>query len=919
LGYGDGDEATTIASGKSKEKFVTSYFRHAFELPDGASFDAARLNAKIDDGAVFYLNGQEAGRLFMPSGEVSYDTFAGNTSSEDDFHALPFDSALLKPGKNLLAVEVHQRSRSSSDVSFDLELLVSPSPRQEPSNAVDDIAPAETYAGEILKLTDQHDGFCLVVGGSDKRLIEELAELSHLQVIVIEENVDVANELRRKLQHSEVLGRRVAVLNADAKTMLLPPYLCNLIVASPTTALDPSGLTNLYQTLRPYGGVIAFHSTVDEHEKIVKSSQAVSLPNAVWSRVDELTMLQREGALPNSAPWTHHGAAVQNTMMSHDLRVKAPLGLLWFGGPSHEGILPRHGHGPTPQVVGGRLFIEGRDFLRAVDVYTGRLLWQRELPGVGMYYDNTGHHPGANAIGSNYVSLDDGVYVAYGRECLRLDPATGETLSTFTLPKVDGEKETPFFGYIGVYDDVLIAGSSPTVPWTKSHGVDAGELQSRFAEGSARLVALDRNSGQPLWQRTANYNFRHNAICAGGGRVYCIDRLTDARMALLKRRGVTPSGEPTLYAMDAITGKVVWQDSDDIFGTWLTYSDKHDILVQATASFRDRAKDEPDSGMAAHEGKSGKRLWRSDAGYGGPVLLTGETIITQGTAFKLHTGEHATRDDPITGQATRWTFSRNYGCNSAIGCPNLLTFRSAAAGFFDLESDGGTGNLGGFRSSCTSNLVPADGVLNAPDYTRTCSCSYQLQCSLALVHMPSAEMWTFQPDAWNGDRVKRLGINFGAPGDRRAEDGTLWIDYPSVGGRSPDVPIQIEGDDLQYSRRHASGVGDHKLAWVAASGVTGARKVVIKIAIDDEKPRDYMVRLVWSDEEDVKSLSSLEIVMQGKRMARNLNGEGSDDRNHAVVVETFSNVPIGKELEITIAPSDEKNTARLCGIELVQR
>ena len=125
---------------------------------------------------------------------------------------------------------------------------------------------------------------------------------------------------------------------------------------------------------------------------------------------------------------------------------------------------------------------------------------------------------------------------------------------------------------------------------------------------------------------------------------------------------------------------------------------------------------------------------------------------------------------------------------------NLLTFRSAAAGYFDLANDGGTGNWGGFRSSCTANLVAADGVLNAPDYTRTCTCSYQNQCSLALVPMPDVETWTFNPIPSSGQRVRRLGINFGAPGDRKADDGTLWLDFPSVGGPSPDVPLTITGD-----------------------------------------------------------------------------------------------------------------------------
>ena len=97
-------------------------------------------------------------------------------------------------------------------------------------------------------------------------------------------------------------------------------------------------------------------------------------------------------------------------------------------------MLPRHGHGPQPQVLDGRLFIEGVDMMRALDVYTGRLLWETKLPGVGRAYDNLLHQPGANAGGSNYVSTPDGIYVAYGKSVVRLDPATGRQLAEFRLP-----------------------------------------------------------------------------------------------------------------------------------------------------------------------------------------------------------------------------------------------------------------------------------------------------------------------------------------------------------------------------------------------------------------------------------------------------------------------------------------------------
>ena len=70
-----------------------------------------------------------------------------------------------------------------------------------------------------------------------------------------------------------------------------------------------------------------------------------------------------------------------------------------------------------------------------------------------------------------------------------------------------------------------------------------------------------------------------------------------------------------------------------------------------------------------------------------------------------------------------------------------MTFRSGAAGYYDLLGESGTGNLGGFKSGCTSNLVVADGVLNAPT-TPHLQLRYQNQTSLALVHMPDIDMWT---------------------------------------------------------------------------------------------------------------------------------------------------------------------------------
>src|SRR5262249_39575691 len=140
--------------------------------------------------------------------------------------------------------------------------------------------------------------------------------------------------------------------------------------------------------------------------------------------------------------------------------VKAPLGVLWWGGPSHDGILPRHGHGPQPQVIEGRLIIEGVDMLRALDLYTGPLLWQTTLPGVGKAVDSTRHQPGANASRSKFVSTPDGIYVIRQNACLHLDLATGKVLDEMRLPVPPNETEPPRWGYLNVHGDYLVGGAN---------------------------------------------------------------------------------------------------------------------------------------------------------------------------------------------------------------------------------------------------------------------------------------------------------------------------------------------------------------------------------------------------------------------------------------------------------------------------
>ncbi len=59
-----------------------------------------------------------------------------------------------------------------------------------------------------------------------------------------------------------------------------------------------------------------------------------------------------------------------------------------------------------------------------------------------------------------------------------------------------------------------------------------------------------------------------------------------------------------LLVLDLATGKELWSSTREIFGTWLSYSIEHDVLVEAGRTARDTLSDEA-RGMRAYAAKNG--------------------------------------------------------------------------------------------------------------------------------------------------------------------------------------------------------------------------------------------------------------------------------------------------------------------------
>lgn len=867
-------------------------------------------------------------------------------------------------------------------------------PRRSPANVEPggggDPAAVDT-ARRLLDLTGAHDGYAVALDVRTGDLVEDLVKRSGLSVLAFAAPSASLTALRRRFDADGVYGRRLTLLPGEVTSRPLSPYFAGLVVTENPDLLraphPPIFWRRVFRLLRPYGGVACLPLPPGTETRVVKEIGRAALAGALVQTRAGFVFLRRPGRLPGAGSWTHQYGDAGNTVCSRDELVRSPLALLWFGGPHNVDVLPRHGHGPAQQIIGGRLFIEGIKVFSARDVYTGRVLWRKHVPDLdtfGMYYDKTykpdpydrsynqNHIPGANQYGANFTSAEDAVYLLRGPLCLVLDPATGKTKKKFRLPQLP-DVGRPNWGYASTYGDLLLVAAAPILV-TGRGARSRIEVNARFGRGSKYLFVLNRHTGEVLWQREAVYNFRHNAIAAGGGKVFVIDRLSPMRLQALKRRGTAPAGTPRLLALDARTGNEVWTTAERVFGTWLSYSEERDVLLEAGSRAGDRAPDETGTGMSAYRGRDGMRLWRHEESYAGPPVLYHDWIITQtgggnisappARAYNLLTGERVLSTHPLTADPVPWGWVRFKGCNTAVASEHLLTFRSAAGCYADLPQGYATTSIGGFKSGCTSNLIAADGVLNAPDYTRTCTCSYQNQADFALYHVDPDDPWSPDVESWcftwlpapsRPRPVRRVGLNFGATGDRLDPEGTLWLEVPSVGGPSPELPVAVTGTELRLFRRHSAALEpplqQGAFKWVGASGIEGLRQVTVqlflqpgaskqnavaraydrnaftkmvptalgKVAGRHPVPWLYTVRLYFCETEDTRPGERVfSVALQGAPVLTDFDPLVAAGGPNRTLVRQFTAVPIADNLRLDFSPSPgATRPPLLCGVELV--
>lgn len=595
-----------------------------------------------------------------------------------------------------------------------------PSTNSKPLAAPQAQQPHDDLAKRLVQTSGIKMGYCLLLGGGDGRLAIELARNTELNIVVREPDSEKVAAHRRRY-HAAGLTGRINVHHGSLQKLPYSDYLFNLVINnSKATTKNKIDRQEAMRVVRPEGGVAILDGTMKN--------------------------LKRRGPLKGAGEWSHQYADPGNTICSNDERVTGELALQWFGRPGPRPMVDRHHRTAAPLYKNGRMFIPGEDRVIAIDAYNGTILWDLHISNsrrVTVPYD------------CSYLAAGESqLFVAASNKCMALHPQTGETLQTFTIPEAAKQGAEAEWGYVATVGKTLLG--SAVKPGSSRRTQSREVAEKTYTDFlpvvcSNSLFALNSENGTRRWSyQPAGGLILNPTIAVANGTVYFVE---STNPALLKnkigraRLSDLLKEESLVVALDLKTGKPKWKAAGPFsqcrHSMYLACAGDRVIVTGSRNSSKDKRTAKLLVDIHAYDVKDGKRIWwktqdqliKAGGSHGEqdqrPVVV-GDKLYCEPYAYDVDTGKPIDWKWPWRGRGRR-------GCGNIAACKNSFFFRDNSVSMFDLSKNLAKKVTAETRPGCWINLIPAGGLLLAPEASSGCSCNFAVQTSLGLIPVSKAK------------------------------------------------------------------------------------------------------------------------------------------------------------------------------------
>ena len=594
-------------------------------------------------------------------------------------------------------------------------------------------------AGKAVARVGDGPGYALIVGLDGGDLIRALVADSEMQVVACDSDAARVERLRRELDREGVYGTRVSIHLLEGKTLPYGDFLANFIASESQLAggTCPVPSAELHRCLRPSGGVLVagvLNGTSASRACMDSWWVTAGAEGALEFVADQdqvgLGWFQRPG-LSKAGDWSHQYGSADNTACSKDELVRGDMSVLWWGEPGPRPMPDRGPRNPASLSSAGRLYVQGDRIFFGQDAYNGAIDWVLQAPEV--------RRANLPRDCSNMAASPEGLYVATGPFAQALDPATGRFGKRFTVPQLAGGRAYDW-GYIAVAEDMLIGSATregSSYLGDDGEWYDSADAQDVSIVGSDSLAGYGRADGVQRWVYEGGV-ILNPTITLGDGVVYFIEtRNPDAKLKQIARLGAEGFKDQALVALDLRSGRKLWDKSVDFSQAkrmlYLSYSAQ--TLLVVGSSERDYhlwgydappPKGTPEPTTASGT-VGGTKLWQQSfpmvkADHGGaiqhPVVVQG-VVYAERRAFDLRKGVQ-TRDD----------IPERRGCGTMAASQYSLFFRHNFHSMWD-PATSKKAEFQGIRGGCWLSMIPAGGLVLAPESSAGCSCTHSIQTSVA--------------------------------------------------------------------------------------------------------------------------------------------------------------------------------------------
>ena len=573
------------------------------------------------------------------------------------------------------------------------------------------IAAGEDDGGAILDRIGVTRGICVLLGDRECEVATRLAQDSFLTMYVQLGSREEVESAGRAAHAAGLLGTRVCVAQGTPERIGLADNLADAVVAIG----DPSGIprAEVLRVLRPEG-------------------------KAILGR-DEFTKPVPAG----TDDWSHHYHGPDNNPQSEDRLAVAPYLTQFI-------VEPRYGPAPQAAVAAaGRVFMAfghvawhqreepWLNTLVAVNGFNGTMLWKRPLK------------PGIMVDRGTMIATPDTLYVADDESCKLLDAATGELVGQIAAPS--GLTDGTFWKWMALQNGVLYAligkqePLDPVARWRAVrhgwpwNGISEGYNQREYTWGlGTTLLALDPDTGDPLWHHRETQPIDSRSLCMNGDRIYFA------------------SFGQYLACLDAKTGQEVWrrtaQEDPEVFQAIGPYRPGHGYIGGWKSTVYAKCTDQaiyfvgPQvEWLTALSAEDGRILWtypKKDL----HVVIREDGLYTIGAQ---QSEGHTKKLDPLTGEILASYGTHRRACTRSVGGADGILFR-ASGGSVRLDLPTGKPQwISPMRPSCHIGVLIAAGHLYWVPWV--CDCNLQM---FGLISCGPAGEFDFGQEAVGEERLE---------------------------------------------------------------------------------------------------------------------------------------------------------------------